>query len=91
MGHLTLGHLVPQNFQQFFRRILGEDLSELGAVIFYHADAFDNDIVDFPAATLVGKPIEKRYFGAVRRLQIALNFSSTLLEHDFLLEENFLI
>ena len=88
---LTLINFVPQYFQQLIGGIFRNYLSELGAVVFDHADPFNDDVVNLPAAALVGEPVKERNLLAARGLQIALDFGAALFKHGFLIKDNFLI
>ena len=61
-GHfnLTLVYFVPQNLYQLLWRVFGNNLSELGAVIFHHTDAFNDEVVDLPTAAFIGQSIDIR-------------------------------
>jgi hypothetical protein len=53
----SIPNLFPQYFQQLFRGFFGQYFPELGAVVFNHTDAFNRNVIYFPAAALVGQPV----------------------------------
>ena len=63
--HLSFINLIPQYSQQLLGRVPGNNLSELGAIIFHQTDAFNDKIVDLPTTAFIGQSIEYRNLSAV--------------------------